>query len=147
MAFVTIGDLEPFASIPADKAQQMIDDATAIAVVVAPCLADEDELTPQQIAAVKAVLRGAILRWNDAGSGVLSQQTAGPFSQSLDTRQQRRAMFIPSEITQLQAICAGVGSAAAFAVDTAPSGGGACGPHWWGYEVGNWQGPDLQVEP
>lgn len=121
MAFLVVGDLTPFASIDADKAQEMIDDATAIAVLAAPCLA-EDDLTDPQMAATKAVLRGAILRWNDTGSGALTQQSAGPFAQSIDSRQQRRGMFWPSEIEQLQAICSGGdGSPGAFSIDTAPS--------------------------
>jgi hypothetical protein len=95
----------------------MIDDATATALMAAPCLADEDSLTAEQIAAVRAVLRGAVLRWNDAGSGALTSQQVGPFAQALDTRTQRRGMFWPSEIEQLQDICKGEDSGA-FAVDT-----------------------------
>ena len=125
MAFLVPADLTPFAEIDETKAQEMIDDATAIAVLVAPCLADEGELTAQQLAATKAVLRGAILRWNDTGSGALTQQTAGPFSQTIDNRQGRKSMFWPTEIDSLQAICReSDGSGGAFAIDTYP----ACGP-------------------
>lgn len=123
MAFLTIDDLLEFVEIPSlTKAQAMIDDASAIALLAAPCLSDEEALTDTQRAAVKAVLRGAIIRWNDAGSGAVSQQTAGPFSQTLDTRTQRRGMFWPSEIEQLQNICKGEGDGGAFSVDTRPAG-------------------------
>lgn len=119
MAFLTLADISPFAEIDAAKGQQMIEDATAIAVLVAPCLADEGELTDSQKSAVKAVLRGAVLRWHDAGSGVVSQETVGSFSQTIDTSS-RRALFWPSEIEQLQQICRGDESGGAFSLDTAP---------------------------
>ena len=100
-------DLSPFANIASAKAEAMIDDATGQALTVAPCLAED--LTPVQRKAVKGILRTAILRWNDAGSGgkVSSQLSAGPFQQSdtIDTTQQRRGVFYPSEIRALQAIC------------------------------------------
>lgn len=127
--FLTPTDLSPFASIADEKAEQMIADATALAVLAAPCLADTDEdnpLTAAQVAAAKAVLRAAVLRWNDAGAGARTQETVGPFSQSLDTSQPRRGMFWPSEITQLQDVCAGADSTGAYSVDTAPS---LCGVH------------------
>lgn len=110
-------DLEPFAEIPSAKAEEMITDALALAARVAPCiLTEEFEYTD----AARAILRGAILRWNDSGSGAVSQQTAGPFSQSLDTRQQRRSMFFPSEIDELQALC-GSPVGRAFEIDTMPT--------------------------
>jgi hypothetical protein len=104
MTFLTPDDLTPFATIDATKAQAMIDDAEAMAVLAAPCIA-ADGFT--NTSAVKAILRGAVIRWNDAGSGALQAQTAGPFGQTLDTRQERRGMFWPSEIVQLQSLCAG----------------------------------------
>ncbi len=120
MAFLTLTDIEPFADIDESRAVQMIEDATAIAILVAPCLTDEDELTAGQKSAVKAVLRGAVLRWNDAGSGVVSQESVGSFSQSIDTAN-RRGLFWPSEIEQLQQICRGDESGGAFSLDTAPT--------------------------
>lgn len=122
--FLSVDDLLAFApGIDEAKAQQMVEDATALAVLAAPCLDDSDTvLTGNQQAAVRAILRGAILRWDEAGSGALASQTAGPFAQALDTRQVRRGMFWPSEITSLQSICAGTGSGQAFSVDTVSSG-------------------------
>lgn len=118
--FLTVDDLAPFATLEVEKAEAMIADATAVALLAAPCLTN-DELTETQLAAVKAVLRGAILRWNEAGTGALASQTAGPFSQTLDNRQQRRAMFWPSEIEQLQNICKVEGDGGAFSIDSLPS--------------------------
>lgn len=125
MVFLVPTDLDPFAQIDSAKAFEMIADAEAIATLAAPCLATPDTLTDLQTSAVRAVLRGAILRWNEAGTGALTQtnQSAGPWAvgQSYDTRQQRRAMFWPSEITQLQNICGGTDSSGAFSVDTVPA--------------------------
>lgn len=102
-AFLTVADLTPFATIEATKANAMIDDAEAMAVLAAPCITAAGFA---YTAAVKAILRGAVLRWNDAGSGALQAQQAGPFGQTLDTRQERRGMFWPSEIVALQSFCA-----------------------------------------
>ena len=119
-AWLTPTDLEPFAVIDEAKAWAMIDDAMALAARVAPCITDDGFVWRD---AARAVLRGAVLRWNDAGSGAYSsqQQTAGPFSvsQGFDNRVQRRSMFWPSEIVQLQDLCKGPEVSGAFAVDTA----------------------------
>lgn len=120
MALLEVVDLTPFATIDEAKAAAMVADAIALAVMAAPCL-DNDDLTPQQIAAAKAILRGAVLRWNDSGSGAVSQQVAGPFQMSVDTKQARRTMFWPSEITELQRICKGGSDGGAFSIDTAAS--------------------------
>lgn len=109
MVFLTPADLAPFAAVDQAKAQAMIDDASALAVLVAPCLSTT--LSDVQRAAVLAILRGVVLRWNEAGTGALQAQAAGPFSQTVDTRQQRRGMFFPSEISQLQSVCATSGGA------------------------------------
>lgn len=110
-------DLAPFADIPEAKAQAMIEDATALAVRVAPCIQDPSFL---HAGVVKAVLRAAILRWHDTGTGALTQQSLDDYSQTVDTRQQRRSLFWPSEITQLQDLCKTSDDTGAFAVDTLP---------------------------
>lgn len=101
--FLAVDDLAPFATIDAAKADAMIEDAEAMALLAAPCIAAVDFAYG---AAVKAILRGAVLRWNEAGTGALQAQNAGPFGQTLDTRQERRGMFWPSEIVALQSLCA-----------------------------------------
>ncbi len=124
--FLDVIDLDPFATIDPAKGDVMIEDAEALAVLAAPCLAADFDppLSVPNIAAVKAILRGAILRWNEAGTGALASQNAGPFGQTLDTRQQRRNMFWPSEIEQLRDICKGdAGNGGAFSVDTVGLGG------------------------
>lgn len=104
MTFLGVEDLKPFANIDPDKAAAMIEDAEAMAVLAAPCIAEEGF---NNFMAVRAILRGAVLRWNDAGSGAVQSQTVGPFGQTMDTRQERRGMFWPSEIVALQSLCAG----------------------------------------
>jgi len=115
---LTPADLVPFASIDPVKAQAMIDDALALAKSVAPCLAGE--LTDGQAGAAIAIIRGAILRWDEAGPGAVQSQTAGPFGVTLDTKQVRYGMYWPSEITQLKTICKG-STGKAWAVDRAPA--------------------------
>ena len=100
--FLDVTDLAAFASIDDAKAAAMIEDAEAMALLAAPCIAAEGFAYGS---AVKAILRGAVLRWNDSGSGALQAQQAGPFGQTLDTRQERRGMFWPSEIVALQGLC------------------------------------------
>jgi len=119
-----VEDLAPFAEIPVDKALMMIADASALATLAAPCLTDATALSQVQQNAALAVLRGAILRWHEAGSGALQSEAENigtyGFSKTFDTRQQRKQMFWPSEIVQLQSICGGLKSGGAFAVDTTP---------------------------
>lgn len=134
MALISSGDIAPFADIPSEKLALMIEDAVASAVLAAPCLGDEASLTDQQRAAAKAILRAAILRWNESGTGAFQQQTAGQFSVTTDTRQQRRGMFWPSELEQLQKVCASAAAAGrgAFVIDTAP---GAMASHGTGCSI------------
>lgn len=119
--FIDTDDLAPFAKIDATKAEAMIADAEATAILTAPCLTDLEDA--QKLGAVKAILRAAILRWHDAGTGAVQQVSAGPFQQSIQV-QARRSLFWPSEIEQLQGLCKTGGGDKAFAVDTAPAGGG-----------------------
>lgn len=117
---LTPSDLAPFADIDEVKAQAMVDTALARAARVAPCIRD-DSLSADNAEAAKGVIRDAVLRWHEAGNGAVRQQTAGPFSQSVDTRSPRRGLFWPSEVDELQAICrdhSGAAPAGAYSVDT-----------------------------
>lgn len=99
-------------AVTAERLADMIDDAMATAVMHAPCLAGD--VSAATAGAVKAIIRGAIVRWVDSGSGAYQTLTAGPFGAGMDTRQQRLAMFLPSEVQQLKELCAaasGTGSA------------------------------------
>lgn len=127
-AIIDVIDL-PASLQAAELVTVMVAGANARASRVAPCLAwdgsDEDKPAPSddQLAEAKLVLIGAVKRWAEAGSGALSSQTAGPFGQTVDTRQRTGFNLWPSEIEALQAICSTgepVGRAA-FSIDTAPS--------------------------
>jgi hypothetical protein len=125
-AIIDVTDL-PAALQSAELVEVMVNGANAKASRVAPCLTwdDEDEDHPaptvEQLDEAKLVLVGAIKRWADAGSGGLSQQTAGPFGQVIDTRQRTGYNLWPSEITGLQDICRTDGPVGrtAFSLDTA----------------------------
>lgn len=114
---ITPADLTPFADIDPAKAQAMIDDAMARAELVAPCIVSDDFT---HAAAAKAIIRGAVLRWNDAGTGALQSQNVGPFGQTLDTRAARKGMFLLSELDELKALCGSASTGKAFSIDTAP---------------------------
>lgn len=119
--FLIPSDLDGFVEdIEVTKAQTMIADAHALAALAAPCLNDPDRtLTEQQIAAVRAILRGAIVRWHESGSGALQAESIGSYSYTVDARAPRRGLFWPSEIEQLRSICADADAASgAFAIDT-----------------------------
>lgn len=106
MSVLLPADLEPFAQIDEAKALAMIADAEAMAALAAPCITNPEFLDDETLrTALVAVLRGAVIRWNDSGSGAVTQQQAGPFGQTIDTRQTRKAMFWPSEVAQLRDLC------------------------------------------
>lgn len=122
---ISVTDL-PAALQSADLVADMVAGANAKASRVAPCLtwtgeeADMPTPTEDQIAEARLVLLGAVKRWAEAGAGALQSQSAGPFAQTVDTRQRVGFNLWPSEIEQLQDICKGENSGA-FSVDTAPS--------------------------
>lgn len=110
-AIIESADL-PAAIQASEMVDLMVAGANAKASRVAPCLtwADEDDDHPapsaDQLDEARLVLVGAIQRWVDTGAGALQQQTAGPFGMTLDTRQRGGWNLWPSEINQLQEICA-----------------------------------------
>jgi hypothetical protein len=114
-------DLSEFATISATKAQQMIDDALGTALFHAPCI-NSPEFAHR--AAAKAIVRGALLRWIDAGSGAVTTQTTMSYGQTVDTRQPRRSMFMPSEVDDLKRLCRpDDDSGGAYSIDTLPGAG------------------------
>ncbi|MGP4054284.1 hypothetical protein ACTWP6_05585 [Mycobacterium sp. 4D054] len=114
---LTPADLANFATIPTAKAAEMIEDALAMAAVVAPCITADGFA---HRAAAKAIVRGAILRWHEAGTGAAVTQSSQSYSQTLDTRQPRKGMFFPSEIGQLQKLCRAGDDGGAFSIDMFP---------------------------
>ena len=125
---ITVADL-PTSIQSAELIDTMVAGANAKASRVAPCLAWDGTVVDQpapsldQLAEAKMVLLGAVRRWVESGSGALQSQQAGPFGVTVDTRQRTGYNLWPSEITDLQAICAtGPTGRQAFSLDTTPVG-------------------------
>ena len=94
-----------------EELQGIVAGLNAKAERVAPCLTATDPApSPGQVAEAKLILLGTLKRWAEAGAGALTQrtQTAGPFNQSetYDTRQRTGYNLWPSEIAELQSVCA-----------------------------------------
>lgn len=107
MVYLVPADLAPFAEIEESKALEMIADVEAKAVMAAPCITDPEFLADEALnRGVRSILRSAVLRWNDAGTGVFTQLGAGPFQASSDTRSERKPLLWPSEISELRDLCA-----------------------------------------
>lgn len=130
MPLLSPEDLTAFDSaIPFEKALAMIEDAEAVAARLAPCILVDGF---EHVGAAKAILRGAVLRWHEAGTGAMSQVSSGPFQMSTDTRSPRRGMFLPSEIAELQALCRD-GKPGLSEMDTMPAQDAVWPPPdgWW----------------
>lgn len=136
MAIILAVDL-PAAIRSHELVSVMVAGANAKASRVAPCLvATDPPPSDEALDEAKLILLGAIKRWVEAGSGAWQSQTAGPFSAVQDTRQRTGFNLWPSEIQQLQDICAsGFAGAQAFEVDTTPIAAGN----------GYWSRPDTWV--
>ena len=108
---ITVSDL-PASVQTAELVDAMVDGANAKASRVAPCLAwtgaDAAHPAPsaETLAEARLVLIGAIKRWSEAGSGAVQSVTSGPFGQTIDTRQRTGYNLWPSEIADLQGLCA-----------------------------------------
>lgn len=111
-------DLVPFApNIDATKAEIMIVDALALAARAAPCILDDDFAYED---AAKAIIRGAILRWNDSVAGAaVTQLVAGP-QQITFAPEPRKSLLWPSENAALARLCSDASSRTAYMVDTLP---------------------------
>lgn len=119
-----VEDVKPLVSdtkITDAKIAIMIDDITARAVGLVPEL--DTDMTHSQEALARAVLRKAVVRWIESGSGGVStkSQSAGPYSVQ-ETYEARgdRPLFYDSEIAELKGIFPHVyGRRKAFSVDLA----------------------------
>jgi hypothetical protein len=132
---ITVNDL------PEDiKSTEMVDmmlaGANAKASRVAPCLAATDPLpTADMLDEARLILVGAVKRWCEAGSGAVQSVQSGPFGQTVDTRQRTGYNLWPSEIEQLQDVCANGGkSASAFSIT--PSGSSSSHMPWCSLSLG-----------
>jgi hypothetical protein len=118
----TFLDPDDFPTLTEATAVELIEDAEAQAWLAARCLFDDNKpLDDRQKAAARSILRGIVLRWNDAGTGANTQVNAGPFALT-QTSQGRRGALWPSEITDLQKVCKSPSAGKAFSINTAPDG-------------------------
>lgn len=125
---IQVTDL-PEALRSTEMVDAMVAGANARASRVAPCLAATDPVpTADQLAEARLILLGAVKRWAEAGAGAFQQQTAGPYSVTVDTRQRTGFNLWPSEIEALQDLCRTGGPAKAFSIDTAPGCGSQHSP-------------------
>ena len=145
-------DIEPFADIPEGKLEAMIADVEAVAVSVAPCIAKPDFKYKD---AAKAILRRALLRWNDTGvSGQVQYESAGPFAQTTRSNTSTNLLW-PSEIAALKKLCDESGGAGkAFTITPTIRGGGAhsvvCSTLWGegcscGSDINGCNGPLWEI--
>lgn len=117
-------------AIDEDTLSLIVAGLNAKAERVAPCLAGD----PAQgvIDEARLILLGAVRRWAEAGSGAFTQQTAGPFSASMDTRQKNGGYSLwPSEVEALQTLCSATAERTVFTIDTAPDPVVAYVPNVW----------------
>lgn len=116
-----------------DVVEAMISDAEALATAQVPELLS---LTDERgLKSIKAILRQAINRWIEAGSGAVVTESAGPFAQTLDTRALRRGTFFNAEIQQMATIAGRKKKTGkAFSIDMAgfKSHVLTCSIHWSG---------------
>ena len=101
-----------------------IEDAEAMARLAAPCLASI--ITDSDLAAtVRAILRGALMRWRDQGTGVKTSVTkqAGAFqlSETTDNRswiQTKGGIFTADELDDLRRLCSPAANATSGTAST-----------------------------
>lgn len=104
--------------VDSETVDDYIADVWAKALAVAPCIGEDDFAEDEKADQVKAVLRGIILRWHEAQSGVKVQQTAGPYQQTVDPGPKRGYNLWPSDVLDLQRLCKRKGGQ--FTFDTVP---------------------------
>jgi len=138
---ISVADL-PTALQSAELVEAMVDGVNAKASRVAPCLTwdgsveEQPAPTDDQLAEARLVMLGAVKRWAESGAGALSQQTAGPLSLSVDTRQRTGFNLRPSEIEDLQEICSSGSTASSGAFSIRPSGSTGAHMPWCSLMLG-----------
>lgn len=106
--WLTPGDLPSTARAAMSEADLaiLIQDAEARALLAAPCL--NGPISDAQRVQVVAVLRSAIGRVTERATRDDRQMTAGPFTVGSPVgERQSRALFWPTELEELRAICVG----------------------------------------
>jgi len=118
MALLTLADiraLEP--NVDENKAQALIEDVLSLARVKVPGLTGTLSLDQQD--AIKGILREQVLRRYSSGDGDIQQQSAGPFSMTVDSRSTRTPILSKFAMNRLRDVL-GTNTGTAFEVDTTP---------------------------
>jgi hypothetical protein len=114
-------DVTPLVDIELARLAVLIEDAETFATMAAPPLADPLTLTEQQRAQVKTILRRAVVRESDSGTGAKTQESAGVYSYTVDTRTARSVSFLTEEEQDALRGMVGLGrSTTAFTIDLTP---------------------------
>lgn len=115
-------DVFPFVEVDLARLVILIEDAEVFATMVVPTLTEPSSISADQRRQVKTILRRAVIREADAGTGSKVQESAGPYSYTVDTRSLRGASFLTEDEEEtLRTIC-GVGrSNQVFSVDVTPT--------------------------
>jgi len=122
---LTWEDLKVFEpDIPEELANAMVATVWSRAQKLAPCLTAVDpDPNPLDDAVdletVKDILRSAVLRWNDSGSGAVTSRTAGDYSENFASS--GGGLFRPGEIADLRTLCGGRAGQKASTISTTPS--------------------------
>jgi hypothetical protein len=115
-------DVTPLVDIELARLAVLIEDAETFATMAAPPLADPLTLTEQQRAQVKTILRRAVVRESDSGTGAKVQESAGVYAYTVDTRTARSVSFLTEEEQDTLRGIVGLGrSTTAFTIDLAPT--------------------------
>lgn len=118
------GDITPLVDVDPGRLAILIDDAETSATMpkVAPALAEPDLLTAAQRAQVKTILRRAVVREAEAGTGAKTQEVAGPYSYTVDTRTANRTSCLTEEEEDALRSIVGISkSTQVFSLDVTPS--------------------------
>lgn len=91
-------------SLDLATASVMIQGAVARAALIAPCIVADDFAHEDAVTAI--ILDALVRRADSGGGGLITQQSAGPFSQSVDARSASN-LFTAQERADLAALCRG----------------------------------------
>lgn len=114
MALLTPGDFgDKLSGLTTEEAEQVIEDAEALALLYAPCIAN-----PQfnNIAAAKAIIRKAVIYDYEASSARRQTEQTGPYSITNFAPTRSGTFYSPSQIEALKALCKQPPLAGAYSV-------------------------------
>lgn len=105
-------------SLSQEAATALIQGAIPRAAQIAPCILSDD-FPDEKAAIAKAIILDALARRVDGSGGIVTQQTAGIFNQSIDASRLAN-LFTAQERSDLARLCGG--QSGAYTINTAPGG-------------------------